>query len=76
MFLEIYAIISVLKRAFSRKLNTGRDDDEENSGSGKSKNFHGISGYGKFLHGKSGSNTPLVGPYLAYIRQENLRANC
>ena len=43
--------------------NTGRDDKDENSGSGKSKNFHGISGYGRFFHGKFGSNIPsLVGP--------------
>ena len=42
--------------------NTRRDDKDENSRSGKSKNFNGISGYGRFFHWKSGSNTPLVGP--------------
>ena len=41
-----------------RTPSTWRDDENENSGSGKSKNSNGISGYGQFCHGKSGSNTP------------------
>ena len=28
------------------------------------KNLHGISGRDRFFHGKSGSNTPLMGPHL------------
>ena len=62
IFLGIYAIVTVLKIALSRELNTQRDYEEENSGSGKSKIFHGIPGYGEFFHGKSGSNTPSGGP--------------
>ena len=41
-----------------------RDYEEENSGSGKFKNFHGISGYDQFFHGKSESNTPSGGPFI------------
>ena len=37
----------------------------DNSGSGKSKKFNGISGYGRLLHRKSGSNTPPGGPLKA-----------
>ena len=43
-----------------------QDDEEENSGSGKLKNFYGISGYDRFFHGKSGSNTPPGGPLVYY----------
>ena len=38
--------------------NTWQDDEDENSGSGKSKNSDEITGYGRFCHGKSGSNAP------------------
>ena len=62
MFPRGCSIVTVLKRAFSREQNTRRDDEEENSGSGKSKNFYEISGYGRFLHGKSGFNISSGGP--------------
>ena len=60
------SITTVLNKTLSREQNTRRDDEDENSGSGKSKNINGISGYGRFFHGKSGSNTPPGGPL--YIR--------
>ena len=56
-FLESCSITNVLKRAFRQEQKTRRDDEEENTGSGKSIIVHEISGYGQFFHGKSGSNT-------------------
>ena len=62
IFLRSCSIFTVLKRSFSREQNTRRNDDEENSGSGKLKVFFGISGYGRIFHEKSGSNNPPGGP--------------
>ena len=66
IFLWIYAIVTVLKRAFSRKLNTRRDHEEEYSLSGKSTIFYGIPGYGQFFYGKSGSDIPPGWPLLTF----------
>ena len=56
------SINTVLNKALSREQNTRRYDENKNLGSGKSKNLNGISGYGRFFHKKSGSNTPPGGP--------------
>ena len=44
IFLRSCLIATVLKRAFSREQNTRRDDEEENTGSGKSNILYEISG--------------------------------
>ena len=47
-FLESCSTTTALKRSLSREQNTGRDDEDGNTESGKSKILHGISGFGFF----------------------------
>ena len=52
------SIITILNKTLSQEQNTRRDDENENSGSRKSKNFNGISGLAVFFTG----NHDLIPP--------------
>ena len=57
----------------AKKQNPRRNDEEDNSGSGKLTISYEISGYGRFFHGKSGSNTPPGGPHQSSWKIVNLK---
>ena len=57
----------VLEKDLSRKENTPRDDEEEISGSGILKIFHGISGYDRFFSREIGIQYSLMDPFLGSV---------